>query len=202
LEIIGTKGQGGGRVPVEPAQVLRLRLERAYVGLLVHRESPPSNIVLISFDSESGLPSVLFKAPPEQVEARGDPIHKLTLQEWAARTINISLEGGNLADRVKAVSAQLQNCKGTELQTDLFAIEPGQDGTCRRRSIGFGKKYVAKYSDETLLVLRCSSALLGCEVSIPFEGFLVTVSFNESHLPDWRNVAQKAATFLQSKQFR
>jgi hypothetical protein len=202
LEITATKGQGDERVPVKPAQVLRLRLERAYVEFLVHRESPPSNIVLISFDSPSGLPSALFKALPEQLEARGDPIHKLTRQEWASRTINVSLEGGNLADRVKAVSAELQYCKGAELQTDLFAFEPGKDGPCFRRSIGFGKRYVAKFSDEILLLLRCSSALLGCEVSIPFEGLLATVSFNERHLSDWRNIAETATVFLQSKRFR
>jgi hypothetical protein len=202
LEIIGTKGQADDAIPVQPARVLRLRLERAYVEFLLHKESPPSTHVLITFDAPTGLPSTLFKAPLEQVEVRSDPIHRLTRQEWGFRSINLSLNGENLADNVRRVSNELQNCKGAELQSDLFVFERGQDEKCFRRSIGPGKRYVAKYSDEILLLLRCSSALLGCEVSIPFEGFLVTASFNERHLPNWRDVAERTTVFLHSKQFR
>jgi hypothetical protein len=63
---------------------------------------------LITFDAPTGLPSTLFKAPLEQVEVRSDPIHRLTSQEWAFRSINVSLNGGNLADNVKR---SLASCK-------------------------------------------------------------------------------------------
>jgi hypothetical protein len=202
VEIVGTKGVGSEAHPVSPPRVLQLRLERAYVQLLIRRDQPPSSHASISFDLQTGLPSALFQAPPEQIEKRGDPIRQLTEAEWAPRAVNISLAGGDLSDSLDVASSELGSCKGKKLQDDLFLFDNDQAPSCLRWSLGFGKKYIVQYSDKVLLLVQCSRALLGCKMFVPFEGFLPSISFNESHLTTWREVTEKVSAFLQSKQYR
>jgi hypothetical protein len=200
IEIVGTEGVGSEAHLVSPPRVLRLRLERAYLINLFRTNQPPSSVALIGFDLPTGLPSALFQASPEQVEARGDPIHQLTAADWASRTVSISLTSSNLTSGFDLASSELKNCKGRRLQDDLFLLEKGQGSSCLKWSLGKGTKYVAQYSDKVLLLLRCSRASLGCETYVPFDGFLPSISFNESHLTRWREVTEKVTAFLQSKQ--
>ena len=200
VEIVGTKGVGNEARFVDPPVVLRLRLERAYVSLLLRRDQPPSSALSMSFDLPTGLPSALFRAPPEQVETRGDPIHQLTSSESASRGVNISLASSDLADGLSRTSLELKKCAGKKLQDDLFAFRENEP-SCHIWSLGFGSKYVAQYSHDVFLLVRCSRLPLGCEMFMPFEGFLPSISFNERHLVTWRKVVEKVTAFLQSKKY-
>ena len=124
VEIAATKGQGRAAHPIDPPQVLRLRLERAYLQLLIRKGQPQSSNVSISFDLPTGLPSALFQAPPEQVETQGDPIHRLATADWASRTVNISLASTDLTDGLDLASSELRHCKGAK--TPGQPLSPGQ----------------------------------------------------------------------------
>jgi hypothetical protein len=202
IEIIAYHGIGNERRRLEPERVLRLRLERAYLDLLIRNERPISTIAMLSFDLPTGLPSALFRAPPEQVERRGDAIRNLVgTTELASRMINISLEGDYTAEAFQRSSSELSMCKGEKLQEDLFLYDGMRDPSCRRRSIGGGTKYVGKTTGSDWAFIECSNAMLGCKMRIPFEGFLPSVSFNETHLKNWKDIAEKITAFLQSKQY-
>lgn len=201
VELFATEGVGNDAHLISPPQVLRLRLERAYLNLL-RTDYPRSSIALIGFDLPTGLPSALFQAPPEQVEARGDPIHQLAASEWASRAVNVSLIGSNLASGLDPASSKLKQCEGPRLQGDVFLLDKDRQSSCRIWSLGKGVKYVLHYSDEVVVLLRCKKAPLGCETTIPFEGFAVSISFNESRLSRWREVTDGVVAFLASKQYR
>jgi hypothetical protein len=202
VEIVGTKGVGPEARLVSPPRVLQVRLERAYVQLLIRRDQPPSSHASFSFDLPTGLPSALFRAPPEQVEARGDPIRQLTEAERTPRTVNVSLAGSDLPDNLDLASSELRGCKGKKVQDDLFLFDKDQGPSCFRWSLAFGNKYIAQYSDNVQLLVLCSRAPLGCQMFFPFEGFLASISFNESHLAAWRAITEKVTDFLQSKKYR
>jgi hypothetical protein len=121
VELFATEGVGNEAHLISPPQVLRLRLERAYLTNLLRTDYPPSSIALIGFDLPTGLPSALFQAPPEQVETRGDPIHHLAASEWASRAVNVSLIGGNLASGLDHASSKLRQCAERAQACDEFA---------------------------------------------------------------------------------
>jgi len=202
VEIIASTGQGNEARRVEPERILRLRLERAYVDSISRIERPSFSSVSLSFDMPTNLPSVLFTAPPEQVELRGDPIRQLPRAEFASRTSVILLQSSNSSDVLPRVSSELNRCKGGKRQDDLFLYDKEQNHSCLARSLAFGTKYVARLSDDISLLIRCSDALIGCETYFPFEGFLPSVSFHESHLAHWKEIIGKATEFLQSKKYR
>lgn len=202
VEIIASTGQGKEARRVEPERILRLRLERAYVSTMFRIGRPSFSSVSLSFDMPTGLPSALFTAPPEQVQLRGDPIHQLPRVEFASRTLIILLESNNSSDVVPRVSSELNRCRGGKRQDDLFLYDKEQDHSCLARSLAFGTKYIAQVSEDVSLLIRCSDSLIGCETYFPFEGFLPSVSFHESHLAHWREIIGKATEFLQSKQYR
>jgi hypothetical protein len=202
VEISATTGQGSEARRLEPKRTLRLRLERAYVDTISRIEQPSFSSVSLSFDLPTGLPSALFTAPPEQVELRGDPIRQLLHDESASRTLIIRLNGSNSSDVLPRVSSELNHCKGGQRQNDLFLFDGERDPSCLAHSLAFGTKYVAQLSEDISLLIRCSDALIGCEMYFPFEGFLPSVSFHESHLARWREIVGKAAEFLQSKKYR
>lgn len=202
VEIIASTGQGSEARRVEPERILRLRLERAYIDTVFRAERPAFSSVSLSFDMPTGLPSTLFKVPPEQVELRGDPIHLLSIDEWASRTLVILLESNSSSDVLPRVSSELNRCKGGKRQDDLFLYDKDRDRSCIARSLGFGTKYVAQLSEELSLPIQCSDALVGCKMYFPFQGFLPSVSFHESHLSHWKEMIKKATEFFQSKQYR
>jgi hypothetical protein len=201
IEIVAYQGVDNEARRLEPERVLQLRLERAYLNLLIRKERPISSAALLSFDLPTGLPTALFKAPPEQVEKRGDPIHQLLSAESTARTIIVLIEGDYTVEAFQQSSRELRLCKGDELQTDLFRYDGKRDPSCRVRSIGGGAKYVGKLTDTDLVFIKCSSAPIGCRMRTPFDGFFPSVSFNETHLTNWKNIATKTVAFLQSKRF-
>jgi hypothetical protein len=202
VEIIASAGQGSEAHRVEPERILRLRLERAFVDTIFRIERPSFSSVSLSFDMPTGLPSALFTAPPEQVELRGDPIRQLPRAEFASRTLIILLESNISSDVLPRVSSELNRCKGGRRQDDLFLYDKDRDRSCVARSLGFGTKYVAHLSEDSSLLIQCSDSLIGCKTYFPFDGFLRSVSFHESHLPQWREIIGKAIEFLKSKQYR
>ena len=202
VEIVGTKGVGLEAHLISPPRMLQFRLERAYLHLVIRRDQPPSSVASLSFDLPTGLPSALFQAPPDQVEARGDPIRQLTAADWASRAVRISLSGSNLAGGLELASSELRSCKGKKIQDDLYLLNKDHGPSCVKWSLGSGIKYIAQYSDNVQLLVQCSSAPLGCKMFVPFEGFLASISFNESHLATWRAVTEKVTDFLRSKKYR
>src|SRR5207244_2783324 len=120
----------------------------------------------------------------------------------ASRTLIIRLESNNSSDILPRMSSELNRCKGSKRQDDLFLYDKDRDRSCLARSLVFGAKYVAQLSEEISLLIRCSDSLIGCEMYVPFDGFLSSVSFHESHLSHWRGIIGKATEFLQSKQYR
>jgi hypothetical protein len=202
IEIAASAGQGDEAHWIEPERTLRFRLERAYVESLSRTERPAYNSILLTFDLQTGLPSALFKVPPEQVEVRNDPIRQLSNDEWGHRTLILLLQSNFSSDVVPRVSSELNRCKGVKLQSDLFLYDKDRDHSCLTRSLGFGKKYVAQLSEETSLLINCSDSLVGCKMYFPFEGFLPSVSFHESHLIHWKEIMEKATGFLRSRQYR
>jgi hypothetical protein len=202
VEIFATTGEGSEARRLEPARSLRLRLERAYVDTISRIEQPSFSSVSLSFDLPTGLPSALFTAPPEQVELRGDPIRQLLNDEFASRALIILIESNISSDVLPRVSSELNRCKGSKRQDDLFLYDKDRDRSCLARSLGFGTKYVAQLSEDTSLLIQCSDSLIGCKTHFPFDGFLLSVSFHESHLAHWREIVGRATEFLQSKQYR
>src|SRR4051812_7427585 len=65
LEIIASTGQGGEARPTPSGQVLRLRLEQAYLEPFSMITQPRSSHIFISLDMPTGLPSALFKVPSD-----------------------------------------------------------------------------------------------------------------------------------------
>lgn len=202
LEIVASMGQGNEAHLLQPERKLRFRLERAYVDFLFRKEQPPSSSVMMSFDVPTGLPSVLFRAPPEQVDAKSDKILQLDHATSVRRTLNIRLQSKEVVELVKRASSEIRRCRGPSRGNDLFLYDKNREESCVARSFGSGTKYVAELSDDTDLLIDCSnSRATNCEVSFPFEGFAPSVSFNESYLGGWREVIERAASFLRSKQY-
>jgi hypothetical protein len=202
VEIVASTGQGKEARRVEPERILRLRLERAYVDTIFRIERASFSSVLLSFDMPTNLPSALFTALPEQVELRGDPIRRLSSGESASRTLVILLESSNSSDVLPRISSELNRCRGGKRQDDLFLYDMERDHSCLAHSLAFGTKYVAQFSEEVSLLIRCSDALIGCEAYFPFEGFLPKLSFHKDHLTHWKQIIEKATEFLHSKQYR
>lgn len=200
IEIVATTGQGPEARPLVPERILRFRLERAYVDNLFRTSNFSS--VSMSFDLPTGLPSSLFVASPEQVELRGNNITHLSRPEAGRRMINIRLEGNHSSDILKRISKELDVCRGDRRQDDLFLFNKDREKSCFGRSLGPAVKYVGQFSEDISLLIECSDALTGCNVSFPFEGFLPSVSFHENHLPHWKEVIEQATAFLQSKEYR
>ncbi|MBR0844637.1 hypothetical protein JQ607_30940 [Bradyrhizobium liaoningense] len=198
IEITAAVGVGDEARPIDPPRVLRLRLERAYVHSLIGK--PPISIVGLSFDLLTGLPSALFTAPPEQVDARGDPIRQIAHTEAITRTINVVVESNFSSESMRGASAKISKCKGAEIQSDLLAFDKDRDRTCTVWSLISGTTYVGHLSENNWLFIHCSSVPIGCTVRFPFGGFFPSVSFNERHLSHWKAIIEKATEFLKSKE--
>jgi hypothetical protein len=158
---------------------------------------------MMSFDMPTGLPSVLFKAPPEQVDAKSDKIPQLDHASLVRRTLNIRLESKEVVEVLKRVSSEIRRCRGANQGNNLFLYEKSREESCVARSFGSGTKYVAELSDDIDLLIACSdSRAINCEVSFPFEGFAPSVSFHEGYLGGWKEMIERATTFLGSKRYQ
>jgi hypothetical protein len=203
VEIFATTGEGTEARRLDPERKLLFRFERANVGHVVRIQRPPYSSVMMSVDMPTGLPSQLLIAPPEQVEARGEEIPRMDHAASVKRTLNIVLGGKQVVEVLMRVSSNISRCRGESEGDDLFVYEGSKEESCKALSLGGGKKYIARLSDEVSLFVNCSSPQpIGCAMSFPFEGFAPSVSFNESHLRSWRSMLDAAISFLHSKQYR
>ena len=116
VEAVATSGDGPDARFLQPRRALGFRLEQAYVTLIGWREGPEYDYSRLSmlFDMVTALPMVLFSAPHQEVDKRGDDIGQLTHTESVRRTLIVNLDGYSTEENLKSNSAKLNLCRGAQ----------------------------------------------------------------------------------------
>jgi hypothetical protein len=184
-------------------RVLRFRLERAFVQHLIAREV---TIVSFGLDMDTGLPASLFNAVSDKGRLeRIAGVPPVPFPELLTRTLNIKITGDSSALFVQRTSDRLRTCAGEPADKDLLVYNVDNSGRCRRSSYPGGSRHIAKYDDKLLLPIQCHKPEFrgtGRTIRFPFEGFSVEEAFHRNHLSHWREIVNRAAAFLKSKQYR
>ena len=207
IEIVGSTSLLADSHRLEPERVLRFRLERAYVHTLIAQEQPGFEIVGFGFDTETGLADSLIVAASMRgrFQETIPGIPDVSQSDRFRRTLMVSLRNDISADSVRQLSDGSAKCGGAPLEHGLLAYEwEGRRG-CRRPTYPRASKYLARYENDLLLPIMCreeSFRGFGCSLRFPFEGFGTGVTFHRDHLPNWREVIERASAFLRSKQYR
>jgi hypothetical protein len=184
--------------------VLRLRLERAFVTLLL-AQSPGHEQLRISFDHDTGMPSALFDATTQNARFRENfkDVPALSHRDRMRRTISLHIQGGWTSSVAQQISETVTKCEGSGLGNDLYEYKPQRERNCSPVTNPGGFIVIAHFRDDLSLRISCegpSQTEMGCAVVFPFGGFSVGVRFHHDHLPNWRGVLDQAEAFLKSHQ--
>jgi hypothetical protein len=204
IEVVATSGIGPDARFLQPRRTLRLRLERAYVHLILWREQPPYDYSSagLSFDSITGLPTVLFQAPPEQVDKRGDDIPQLGHDKMVRRTLNLIIDGHWSAEQLRMNSANLDRCRGVQERDGLFRFKDDGSAYCHIGASLGETSYVAVLSPDLSSRITCTDQAIGCSMTFPYGDFAPKVSFHRDHLDGWRTVLDRVRDFLDAKKYQ
>jgi hypothetical protein len=206
IEIIGSTSLPPDRHELEPERVLRFRLERAYVQTLIAERGPGFEIVTFGFDMETGLADSLILAMSQTGRVHEDipGVPVVSLTDQLKRTLLVSLQSDESAAALQRASEAIGKCRGAAIQDDLLTFEWAGRPNCRKPSFPRGAQYVAIH-DDLMLRIECheeSFPGIGCDLRFPFEGFAARVTFHRDHLLKWREIVDRVARFLNSKQYR
>lgn len=207
IEIVGSTSMLPQWHQLEPDRALRFRLERAYVSFFSAHKEPGFDLVTFMFDMQTGLPDSLFAAVAHQDRFHEDipGVPNVPHSERMRRALRISLESDFSSQGLRNLSQHLSKCRGAPVGDGLSSYEwQNRRKDCSRPSLG-GSEYVAPYENDLLLEVQCREKThpgLGCQLRYPFGGFAVEIAFHRDHLPKWREMIERASTFLQSKQYR
>lgn len=111
----------------------------------------------------------------------------------------ISLASDRSIRALRNASEWIQKCRGAAVGDGLSAYVWEGREKCFRPSYPRGTQYVAAY-DDLFLRLQCraeeSPGSIGCDLEFPYEGFGVAITFHRNHLPNWRDMIDRAVAFL------
>jgi hypothetical protein len=186
--------------------VLRLRLERAFVTLLL-AQRPGHEQLMISFDSDTGLPSALFSAKVQNAPFREQfpDVPSLSRLDRIRRTVILHIQGGWPISVTSQIGETLIKCEGKYLGNGLSEYRPSRERNCAPITDPGGSVVIARYRDDLSLRISCEGAYqseIGCSVVFPFQEFSVGVRFHRESLAIWRGVLERAEAFLKSHQYR
>jgi hypothetical protein len=206
IEVVGSTSMLPDRHTLEPDRVLRFRLERAYVDTLLAERGPGFEIVMFAFDMETGLPASLILAVSQGGRFHEDisGVPHVSQVDRLRRTLLISLHSDDSAELLQRATEAIGKCRGAAIQDDLLTFEWAGRPNCRKPSFPKGAQYVAIH-DDLMLHIECQEESfpgIGCNLRFPFEGFAARVTFHRDHLLRWREIVDRAARFLNSKQYR
>jgi len=207
IEVVGSTSLVPRLHRLEPERMLRFRLERAYVQFFGAQTDPGFELVTFSFDMETGLPESLLAAVATIGRFHEDipGVPRLPQFERLRRTLMISLKSDRSMESLQRLSDNLRKCRGTQVGGGLWAYEWKDRANCFRPAFPKGSQYVASYNNELLLNIQCQEATdpgLGCAVRFPFEGFGVETTFHRDRLSGWREMIERASSYLQSKRYQ
>ncbi len=94
----------------------------------------------------------------------------------------------------------------TQIGEDLWTYKwDGRDG-CTPPTYPKASKYIAEYDGHLAPPIQCQEqkleVLIGCSITFSFREFGVEFGFHREHLLRWREIVDRAAAFLKSKEFR
>ena len=206
IEVVSSPDASTGVDKFDSKKLLRFRLERAFVHDLLTLHS---NLTIVRFglDMDTGLPDSLLTAASDKgrYQERISDVPIVPFLERLTRTLIITIESDSSAQTLQRVSSRLQKCAGEPTDIDLLTFKVADGSGCLRSAYPGGTLHIAKYDDNLLLQIECHEPGfrgIGCRLRFPFEGFSVEVVFHRNHLSRWREVVDRAASFLKSKQYR
>ena len=126
-------------------------------------------------------------------------------QERLTRLLNLTIASDHSARSLQRISRPITKMRRQANQSKLLPYEVSDQNGCRRSSYPNGSRYIAKFDGDLLLQVECQKPSFpgtGCHLNFPFEGFAVRVSFHRNHLARWRDVVDRAASFLKSSEYR
>jgi hypothetical protein len=206
VEIVGSTSMLPEFHRLEPERVLRFRLERAYIDTLMAKENPGFEILGLSFDRLTSLPSSLFFAATVQGKYHEEipGIPALSNQERVRRLMNISISSDASELNIRRASAFVRKCAGSLIGENLWIYETTNRQFCHESVYNKGKQYVGQYEDDLNLRIECQEPGfpgVGCQVMFPFQGFSVRLNFHHDYLRNWRDMISNASDFLKSKEY-
>jgi hypothetical protein len=204
IEIVSSPDPTTGADNFDSKRTLRIRVERAFVQMLLARRT---TFVHFGLDMETGIASSRFSATSNDGRSRESfpDVPEIPPQERLTRLLNLTIASDHSARSLQRISARLQKCAGKPIESDLLSYEVSDQNGCRRSSYPNGSRYIAKFDGDLLLQVECQKPSFpgtGCHLNFPFEGFAVRVSFHRNHLARWRDVVDRAASFLKSNEYR
>ena len=207
IEVVGSTSMLPELHRLEPERVLRFRLERAYVDKLIADKGPGFQIIGLSFDMETRLPTSLYVAvaPGGRFHEDFAGIPMLSHAERVRRTLLISISSDSSAVALERSSDFNRKCAGAPLGNGLRAYEWTDRQACTRPAYPKGALYVAEYDDDLAFRIQCQEESfpgMGCHLRFRFEGYGVDLNFHRDHLAEWREMIDRASAFLKSKQYR
>jgi len=207
IEIIGSTSLVRQTHKLEPERTLRFRLERAYIQFFRAQKEPGFELATFGFDMETGLADSLLSAVALSGRFHEDlpGVPHVPQLERMRRSLLISLESDSSMRSLRNLSDSLRQCRGALVGNALWAYERRGRPNCYPPAFPTGSQYVAPFDDELLLQIQCqeqSYSGIGCGLRFPFKGFGVEVRFHRDHLPKWREMIDRAKSFLESKQYR
>jgi hypothetical protein len=181
-------------------QSLRLRLERAYISTFLTNIEPGSEILAISVNRSTGLPSALIEAVsiPDKFHENIPGIPLLAKEERISQVVNIKIASSASSANLLELLTKSQLCITSPPTDGLATISSNGSLECRM-NWPTGEKWLASTNAGTRALIECHEALIGCSLSMPFKDFEVKVTFHRSNLRNWQELMAFADSFLTSK---
>ncbi len=170
IEIVGSTSLIPERHRIELDRVLRLRLARAYVLELLAQEQPGFEIVNLSFDLQTGLPTSLIEAASDAGRFQEDmkDVPRLDIPEIARRRILLTLHSDWSAAAQERFQETLRQCAGPPFERGLVRYEWEGRSRCFRPAYPNGMRLIATYEGIQLLIECEDASFTGTGWHCPF----------------------------------
>jgi hypothetical protein len=203
IEVAGSTSMWPEFHRLEPERVLRLRLEHAYVSLMIAESEPGFEILLFDVDIETGLPAQLIIA--NAMFHKNIPgVPEIAFADISSRKLMITIQSDVSEAQLVSRSSLIGKCRRARLGNDLFASEQSIGTQCQAPILAGNTYYAASYMG-LWLEINCEEEnrikKLDCRLLFPFKGFGVRVDFYHDRLAKWQDVVQSTVEFLKSKEY-
>lgn len=172
---------------------LLLNLERAYVTSFHSNGLQKAGSIQLDF--ETGKPwRIVAPITKRYVGSERPPS--------LSRMVTLGFDNAKGIEGLQFRSDHLAPCVGKDISAGLREYNTSDRSLCDPFTFPGGERFIASYSSTLSLVVSCwhSSNVSPCSLSVPFEGLVVEITFDQSRLTDWSAVIEFATAFLKSKQ--
>jgi hypothetical protein len=206
IEIVGSNSLLPNRHKLQPERVLRLRLERAFIGNFLTKDAPGFSILNLRIDRPTGLPTVLIDIVGLRGRFHQDipGIPVLRPEERIGRNVSLTIQSDHSAGPFSEYSKGAAKCIREPSGDDLWEMKLDAVswlGPCSRSIYPNARKWLGRLPDGSSLIITCQSQQNApCSTKFIFERFSVEMNFHQSVLNQWKELIAFSQAFLKSKQ--